>query len=275
MPSPSRSRPVRLLGLGVMSLSPGRPAAGLAGSSPVGPGCGWSLTTSSPRFLCGEASRVRGVPCLHPQALRHCLRCRKCVALRRPWHCGVVARIWSAWLPSTRQCELPGCDVLPSRRGSGEAAPLRVWVRESLSCPARGRWRRWRCAPGRGCGFFVAGSRSSSRPSCLPVADWSSGLWRAWSLRPPPRRLRRCRLIPPPPLFVLVSPCGTSPRRAGPRTFRGWWPGSPSSMTSREPPSVPDRRLRFLRRENRCGGRSSRRACGAACRAFTLRWTDT
>ena len=118
-------------------------------------------------------------------------------------------------------------------------------------------------------------SRSSSRPSCLPVADWSSGLWRAWSLRPPPRRLRRCRLIPPPPLFVLVSPCGTSPRRAGPRTFRGWWPGSPSSMTSREPPSVPDRRLRFLRRENRCGGRSSRRACGAACRAFTLRWTDT
>ena len=231
MPSPSRSRPVRLLGLGVMSPSLGRPAAGPAGSSPVGPGCGWSLTTSSPRFLCGEASRVRGVPCLHPQVLRRCLRCRKCVALRRPWPCGVVARIWSAWLPSTRQCELPGCDVLPSRRGSGEAAPLGVLARVSPSRPARGRWRRRRRAPGRGCGFFVAGSRSSSRLSCSHAVDWPSGLWRAWSLRPPPRRLRRCRRIPPRRWFVPVSPCGTSPRRAAPRTSRGWWLGSPSSMT--------------------------------------------
>ncbi len=231
MPSPSRSRPVRLLGLGVMSPSLGRPAAGPAGSSPVGPGCGWSLTNSSPRFLCGEASRVRGVPCLHPLVSQCCRRCLQCVAPRRPLPCEAVAQSWRGWLRSIRRCGPPGCDVAPCRRRTGQAAPLGVLARASPSHPARGRRRRRRCAPQRGRGFFVAVLRSLPRPSCSPAADWPSGPWRAWPGRAPPRRLRRCLRIPPRRWFVPVSPCGTSPRRAGPRTSRGWLPGSPSSTT--------------------------------------------
>ena len=168
MPSPSRSRPVRLLGLGVMSPSLGRPAAGPAGSSPVGPGCGWSLTNSSPRFLCGEASRVRGVPCLHPLVSQCCRRCLQCVAPRRPLPCEAVAQSWRGWLRSIRRCGPPGCDVAPCRRRTGQAAPLGVLARASPSHPARGRRRRRRCAPRRGCGFFVAVLRSLPRPSCSP-----------------------------------------------------------------------------------------------------------